>query len=106
MNNADVIAVEEDIFGDIDKMICDIQTNVNTSQANESVLNIESCKLSFRHLKRAINRAEKCGHKEQDLNMFDGKTVFFHCAVCDKKTFVDNNNTEVPFNAFSPFTSS
>ena len=92
---ANKVAEPEDIFGDLDKMIIDFQTNTGataTCSLNKtaSTLDIKTTGVSFRQLKRAINRAEKCRHSQQELNVLPPSMVYFYCRQCDKKTFVEN----------------
>ena len=92
--------VSKDIFVNLDKMIFDYQMNSKKSPKNESTniltndtttpsLEARIVSVSFRQMKKAIHRAEQCGHSTQNLNVFDASTVFFQCSNCDKKT---NNN--------------
>ena len=54
---------------DIDKMIYDFQLNAKAENAGvktaRSNLDIRTATLSFRYIKRAISRAEQCGHFSQ-----------------------------------------
>jgi len=96
MQDVDCVAgdiVSQDIFGDLDKMINDYQ--LNTSTSSSSSLDTKSVSVSFRQMKKAIHRAEKCGHHTQNLNIVDATTVFFLCQSCDKKTFVDNKDSDI-----------
>ena len=98
--------VSQDIFVNLDKMIFDYQMNSKKSPKNESTniltkdtttpsLEARIVSVSFRQMKKAIHRAEQCGHSTQNLNVFDASTVFFQCSNCDKKTFVDSKDWEV-----------
>ena len=84
----------EDIFGDLDKMIHDFQTNKAgttncSSKKTASSLDIKTSIVSFRQIKRSMTRAEKCGHSQQELNILPPSMVYFYCTICDKKTFVE-----------------
>ena len=84
-----------DIFGDLDKMINDFQRSTAAttncpSKKTASSLDIKTSTVSFRQIKRSINRAEKCGHGQQELNVLPPSMVYFYCRICDKKTFVEN----------------
>ena len=81
--------LQDDLFGHLDKMIDEFKANSSSPESKASSLELKTATLSFRDLKRAISRAERCGHGSQQLRVLDTETVFFLCRACDIKTFVD-----------------
>ena len=81
--------VQDDLFGHLDKMIDEFKASSSSPESKASSLELKTATLSFRDLKRAIGRAERCGHGSQQLRVLDTETVFFLCRACHIKTFVD-----------------
>ena len=88
-------------IAELEKLVGDDRGDVNsdTSDTNKPKDALACVEISLKKMKKAIAKAERCGHSLQNLIVTGESNFYFKCELCDKKTNIEkilkHQNSEV-----------
>ena len=88
-------------IAELEKLVGDDRGDVNsdTSDTNKPKDALACVEISLKKMKKALAKAEQCGHSLQNLIVTSESNFYFKCELCDKKTNIEKTlkrqNSEV-----------